>query len=819
METTCTVKLPPANYRRTIEELSLAIPDPALKLKFLKQALNEYQKISGVDKPNPEIADIDFRQTLLDNREKIWPCNQKAGKNIIHEDVISAPPVNKLWPNKLRYAVASAIILFLTLWIGIAVSPLKRGLELVAVINSTALKSEASHRKIIIRKRIIYSRPSNVGKITPLPDVKPAEYRDETGQILRYLQNPVLADLTPLKAQNDALDLTAGKPLLSSQPHTSEKYSSKSGIESEVLSFQKETGWLPEYLRNPILLALVPQKTQDAASDFYTGRPILSSKPPAIENHSLSTAAKSEKLLNETVQGLKYLQNPIMLALTPLETDNPKTDPIFKKPLSSFQLAENQHRSLPTNGESEKSFNETVQGLKYFQNPILLALAPQQTDNSKMMDRISNKPLSSSQTSESENRPFSTAAESDKLLSENGQYPRYLRDPILLAPTTSSQTNNAKTGRISNKPLTFYRASKNEKHGPPPVEKTAKYIKATDQFPEYLEEPIWMVEKTPDREIYSNRLQIITTYTISNEPREYYRLPKTNTLWPSGSESTDKISGIVYHASESDVYPFMPEMNHSILKYSKQLIKYLIRNKSYHFFIDRFGRVYRLVREDHAAFHAGNSIWADDEEIYLNLNHAFIGICFEGKDFEEIRISKQKRGQASTSKSTLLKPTGISSFNEAQLRSGKELTDWLRVKYKISQHNCVPHALISVNPDKMLIGWHLDLSQGFPFAKFGLSDKYREPLPSMVEFGFFYDRYFEKIFNGNLWQGIRWSEEILHRQARNSGMSFAEYRTSLHQKFFSYTEWEEYMLGNTDHIEIKTQKSMGNENRLSLGKR
>ena len=89
----------------------------------------------------------------------------------------------------------------------------------------------------------------------------------------------------------------------------------------------------------------------------------------------------------------------------------------------------------------------------------------------------------------------------------------------------------------------------------------------------------------------------------------------------------------------------------------------------------------------------------------------------------------------------------------------------------------------------------------------------------MVEFGFLYDRYFEKIFNGNLWQGIRWSEKILHRKARNSGMSLAEYRTILHQKFLSYTQWEDDMQKKADQIRIKNQKSTGNDDRLSLGKR
>jgi hypothetical protein len=70
----------------------------------------------------------------------------------------------------------------------------------------------------------------------------------------------------------------------------------------------------------------------------------------------------------------------------------------------------------------------------------------------------------------------------------------------------------------------------------------------------------------------------------------------------------------------------------------------------------------------------------------------------------------------------------------------------------------------------------------------------------MVEFGFLYDRYFEKIFNGNLWRGIGCSEEILQRRARNSGMSFAEYRKSLRQRFARFTEWNQRMLEKKDQL-------------------
>ncbi len=638
MDTTYSLKLPPKNYRRIIEELSVVIPDPVLKLKFLQQAIDEHQKISAPYKLYPPIAGIAFRKKLLDKAEKIWPGSKKAEKNLIRNGVISTPYIKFLWLYKLRYAIGSAILMFFILGVGTAVSPLMRSFNLGARIHLNPQQTEKANKKIIIRKPIFYSQRPKSGDSLNLSVVKSVNYQNGDDQISKYLNDP-------------------------------------------------------------ILLALTSHKAIDSRSDQIIQKPLLSSKPPKGGNHSPPSIAKPAKHHNE------------------LGLDR-----------------------------------------KFFQNPILMALASQPIINSSSASSF-QKPILSSQTTETEN------------------------------------------------------------HSRSPVVKPSKYHKKPLQIPKYLNDPIWLVEKTPDREIYSNRLQIITTYAISNLPREYYRFPKNSDHWPPDSKIRDKISGIVYHASESDLYPFMPEMNRSILKYSKRLIKYLLRKKSYNYFIDRFGRVYRLVQEDHAAFHAGNSIWADDEKIYLNLNHAFIGICFEGNDFEEINIKNRKKSQTKKLKSSLLKPTGISSFNEAQLRSGKELTDWLRVKYNIPQHNCVPHALISVNPDKRLIGYHLDLSRGFPFAKFGLSDKYQEPLPSMVEFGFLYDSHFEKIFNGKLWNGIGYSEEILQRKARNSGMSLAEYRRSLHQRFSRYTEWKKKMLEKKDQLAVKPQKTMGKEDRLNLGKR
>ena len=130
-----------------------------------------------------------------------------------------------------------------------------------------------------------------------------------------------------------------------------------------------------------------------------------------------------------------------------------------------------------------------------------------------------------------------------------------------------------------------------------------------------------------------------------------------------------------------------------------------------------------------------------------------------------------------------------SSINDAQLRSGKELTDWLRVKYNIPQNNCVPHALASVNSRKMLIGHHLDLSHGFPFNQFGLSDKYKEPLPSIVEFGFAYDIYFTRIFENKIWPGIHYAEKLLAERAKENSMNFSSYRRRLRERYTRYMKW------------------------------
>jgi hypothetical protein len=300
-------------------------------------------------------------------------------------------------------------------------------------------------------------------------------------------------------------------------------------------------------------------------------------------------------------------------------------------------------------------------------------------------------------------------------------------------------------------------------------------------FPDYLKEPIWLVDQQKTIETYSNRLHIYTTYTTANLPRQYYRFERGAADPIKNAELSQKVAGIMYHASESDILPFQPEMNSSLKKYTASLIRYIQRNKSYHYFIDRFGRVFRIVKEDHAAFHAGHSIWSDKKNIYLNLNHAFIGICFEGRDFVEEVDHSQDGSQKKRIRSKM--KMAPSSINEVQVQSGKELTDWLRVKYDISQHNCIPHGLASVNPTAKLIGYHLDLSHGFPFHRFKLTNKYNEPLPSIVEFGFGHDQHLVEIFNGELWPGVRLSQALLRAEARHHQMAFSRFRKKCQKKF------------------------------------
>jgi hypothetical protein len=176
--------------------------------------------------------------------------------------------------------------------------------------------------------------------------------------------------------------------------------------------------------------------------------------------------------------------------------------------------------------------------------------------------------------------------------------------------------------------------------------------------------------------------------------------------------------GIVYHTTESLQAPFEASQNDVLKRVSESLADYVQRRRAYNFLIDRFGRVYRVVREEDAANHAGHSIWADDSSIYINLNDSFLGISFEAE--------------------TAALP-GAERVNPAQVRAGAMLTEMLRCRYGIAARNCVTHAQVSVNPSNFRIGYHTDWAGSFPFQRLGLPDNYALPLPAVTLFGFTYD--------------------------------------------------------------------------------
>jgi hypothetical protein len=262
---------------------------------------------------------------------------------------------------------------------------------------------------------------------------------------------------------------------------------------------------------------------------------------------------------------------------------------------------------------------------------------------------------------------------------------------------------------------------------------------------------VWMVEKGPGWEQYSNGLRIETGFSVAGDARRYTVF--TEELGADAVVRSEPV-GILFHTTESDVWPLEAAYNENLRDSSHKLMRYVSRKKLYHYLIDRFGRVYRLVEEETKANHAGNSVWAQGRQIYVNLNQAFLGVAFE---------TRWEGGRALP-------------ITQAQFAAGRNLTDYLRQKWQIAPDMCVSHGLTSVNPKKRLIGHHLDWARGFPFEAFGLPDQYNRLAPSVAVFGFGYDEDFIKVL-GEPWTGVRDAERILTEEARRQGRSLDEVRS------------------------------------------
>ncbi len=274
---------------------------------------------------------------------------------------------------------------------------------------------------------------------------------------------------------------------------------------------------------------------------------------------------------------------------------------------------------------------------------------------------------------------------------------------------------------------------------------------------------LWRVETGPDFELYSNGLRLELAFAATHQPRRYRVFS-----WASQGlmdQDETRPAGIMFHTSESDVWPMDEAFNENLRESSHSLLRYIRRLKLYNFVIDRFGRVYRIVSEEQKANHAGNSVWQSGDRVYLNLNHAFLGICFE---------TRWEGGH-------------VLPITAAQLSAGRLLTDYLRQRWQVPPEMCVAHGLASVNPKKRLIGHHVDWARGFPFEAFGLPDQYAVTAPAVALFGFGYDDDFVKVM-GEPWPGVRRAEAALAEEAGRRGLALDALRAEKQQLYDAWSQ-------------------------------
>lgn len=273
---------------------------------------------------------------------------------------------------------------------------------------------------------------------------------------------------------------------------------------------------------------------------------------------------------------------------------------------------------------------------------------------------------------------------------------------------------------------------------------------------------VWLVDRQNDFEVYSNGLRVENAFAVANQRRTFYAVLDRNSKDTHKSEWRSAPAGIVFHTTESHLAPFEAKQNKVLQRIGKALLGWIQRNRSYHYVIDRFGRVFRVVEESDTANHAGISIWADDKFTYLNLNSSFLGIAFE---------AQTEPGEP------------LARMNSAQIYAGRVLTEMVRSKYRIPTTNCVTHAQVSVNPSNMQIGYHTDWAGNFPFVELGLKNNYELPVPSLQEFGFGYNSSFVESMGARMWKGLLASDERVRQEAATRGVSLSQYRALLHQRY------------------------------------
>ena len=282
---------------------------------------------------------------------------------------------------------------------------------------------------------------------------------------------------------------------------------------------------------------------------------------------------------------------------------------------------------------------------------------------------------------------------------------------------------------------------------------------------------VWLVEQGDGYEQYSNGLRIDTGHAAAGQKRYYHTFVPGLGMEPG---ALDRPVGILFHTTESDIWPLEASFNENLRDSSQRLLRYLRRERLYHYLIDRFGRVFRVVEEDSKANHAGYGTWADGQRFYLSLNNAFLGVSFE---------TRWQGGRALP-------------ITEAQLTSGRGLTDYLRQRYEIKPEMCATHGLTSLNGSKHLIGHHLDWARGFPFGAFGLPDQYARTPANVAYFGFGYDETLAERM-GDPWPGVAAGERAFAQSARDEGIPLEALRR---QRQDLYDRWQSQQLKDEEAV-------------------
>ena len=272
---------------------------------------------------------------------------------------------------------------------------------------------------------------------------------------------------------------------------------------------------------------------------------------------------------------------------------------------------------------------------------------------------------------------------------------------------------------------------------------------------------VWQVVETEDSQTYSNGLRIENRFSISSQPRLYVAFPIDRLRDNSGVRRSVP-AGIVFHATESQQAPFEAGENRHLKRIAESTLAYIRGKKAYNFLIDRFGRVYRIVAEDEVANHAGYSVWADEQWLYVNLNESFLGVSFEA----ETRVGER-----------------AAAINPAQAHAAAMLTEMLRSKYSIPLGNCVTHGQVSVNASNMRIGYHTDWASGFPFDRLGLPNNYAQPIPAMWAFGFDADAQYLRAAGSGMSAAIDQARRRLQMEAAESSLSVSAYRKVLEHSY------------------------------------